>query len=156
MSSAELTRTVNLVVAATISGNQVQIIDRYGRVLTDVIDRKLLGRLVKDDNTTESEWRKSLQKQLGRIRSRTKLVSSLRREWLMKCSSLSASFRMRSIVIQRPTTRQRHENYRTITWESAGRRLWHQGNNRQRHVARSGWHRWSVTVANNHNKRTGG
>ena len=156
MSSIELTRTVNLVVAATISGNQVQLVDRFGRVLTDKIDRTLLGRLVKDDNTSESKWLRKLRKQLHRIRPRTNPASSYRRGWLTKCNSLSASFRRRSFDIQRPTTRQRHENYLTHTWESAVSRLWQQGNNRKRHVTRSGWHRWSVTVANNHNKRIGG
>jgi hypothetical protein len=156
MSSDGLTKTVHLVVAARVTGSQVQIVDRHGRPLTDMIERSLLGKLFRDDNPYETKWRKTLVTQLCRIKPRKNAASVSQCEWLVKCKTLSASFRQRSQDIHRPKSRQRHEKYKTTTWEEAAKRLWEQGHNRMRNVTRSGWHRWSITVANNHNKRAGG
>lgn len=149
------TRVVALIVAATKVGDQVQLIDRQGRALTGMIDRKLLGKLVREEDASKLLWQRMVRKHLGRIKPRF-APSSPRGQWVRKCNSLAASFLRRSGDMQRPKSRQRHEEYSTKTWKSAAHRLWHQGNNRKRHVTRSGWHRWSITVANNHNKRTGG
>lgn len=77
-------------------------------------------------------------------------------DWTQKAHTLAASVRLRRRDDRRVRARRRFESYRTQTWDEAANRMWMQAHNRFRHYHRSDWHRWAITVANNHNKRQGG
>ena len=153
--SERIVERVNLMVSAYQHEGIVQLVDRNGIVLTEPIERSRLGRLPRQEDPRTTRWSRVFKKQLTRMRSRWRAAQQCD-PWEIKYKSLAASHRYRGMEINRPKSRRRFEVYNTRSWESAFRRLWQQGNNRFRHVSRTEWDRWYVTVANNHNKRKGG
>ena len=148
----------DITVTAIIHGQFATLIDRHGRPLRRNIDVSRLGRLVDDAPLRERwAWRHAIARMKACVAGRAAAsISGCRNPWQRKADNLAKSFYLRSVDHARPRGRCRFEKYSTTTWDAAVKRLVQQGYNRFRYLNRSGWHRWSCTVSNNHNKKMGG
>jgi hypothetical protein len=145
------TLTVNAIECA----GQVFLIDRLGRKISRSLDPAQIEGQLQRDTLVRLQWAASVRRMQAKLK--TRLSRRQLDVWMQKASSLAASFRLRRRFCRpKPVSRQRFERYLTDTWSDACTRLVMQGINRNRRHSRSGWVRWSHTVANNHNKKRGG
>jgi hypothetical protein len=156
MSRSEVTVRV-FAVSVVVCDDRGTIVDRDGRVLARDIVLDRLRPLENERKLLDAmQWITAARRMQQSLARRTNRRLAEKDPWKRKAENLAASFRRRSLDNVRPKDRGRFEQYRTTTWDEAVRRLWQQGHNRFRYFNRSGWNRWSYTVSNNHNKKSGG
>lgn len=144
----------NVPLPCIVLGDRVVIVSVWGKRLSRPIPLAELSACPSTSLVQNPTWAQAIRRALGRC------LECVERDgtdaWTKKALSLASSVRQRSSVERRPRTRRRFETYPTATWDRAIPRLWMQAHNRHRHHCADGWSRWSITVANNHNKREGG
>ena len=139
---------------AVVSGCGIILLDRHGRSIGKTIQPARLAGPIDRRSALPHLWKLAAARMtaVGQ-RQQSSRYPNL---WLRRAESLAHSFNLRGRDHCRPRARQKFERYPTTDWRMAVKRLWQQGHNSFRHHSRTGWHRWAVTVANNHNKRNGG
>lgn len=152
-----VTQQTTVKVNALLRGDQIRLINRRGDPISKWLSTDTtVGNLFRGVNEF-LKWKTALTRVASNLNGRARARSQT--PWQRKVDVLAKSFHLRGMSLpsdSKPTQRQLHEPYSTFCWKSAVKRLWTQANNRYRRHARSGWDRWSTTVANNHNKRKGG
>ena len=143
-----------MMVPAIVSDETLVIVSESGKRLSRVIRFDEIAECPDPVVFAYPEWIKAA------LRMRQRWEQSAQRlradDWTRKTHTWAASLRRRKRDDRRVKSRRRGEGYPTTTWEQATHRLWAQAHNRFRHHERTDWQRWSITVANNHNKREGG
>lgn len=137
-----------------VRGNRFLLIDARGNRLSKWLRFEEIATEPDDGVLLQWRWKFAIYRLQHQINGKRTRASQ--DPWQTKIATLKASFRFRSFDLHRPRTRGTFDRYPTSTWEAAIHRLWQQGHNHHRYHSRSGWTRWSSTVANNHNKRKGG
>lgn len=141
-------------VPALVDGDTLVIVSESGKHLSRLIRFDEVRECPDPVMFTHPEWLKAVARMRQRLENATQRLFA--DEWTRKAHTWAASLRRRRRDERRVKSRRRGEGYRSATWDQAARRLWTQAHNRFRHHQRTDWQRWSITVANNHNKREGG
>ncbi len=142
-------------VAVMVHGDTVQLLDLDGRTITKRIRSERIATELSEEFGIRLQWVSTAARIIGTMDARKHRKNST--PWQRKARSLCVSAVLRAKDITRVRSRSFFSGkYPTSTWEAAATRMAEQGLSAARYHSRTGWARWSQSVANNSNKRKGG